>query len=375
MTTHDVLVPLDILFSYMPRPGEIHRSRLDADPATTIPVPIVVLSAMEAVECIVKGQGDIASYHQDCLASGLCEAHISKTDFIQMLRARIRALRWNPFSRRPLISDIQNDCLIVEEGLELCCLTKALGKSWIKVSMPEAVHAKWLARSTGDLDDVVARTARKSFYNPIDHPAYRKSKIARRDSIRLDRIRQLLGPIGPGLCGLDIGCNMGYTSHHLQRQHFSMTGIDYDENHLTVAKALDATYGLDVRFQDCYFRQFQADQPFDVVLALTVLYHMFFRQEEQNIPECGRMDKVAALAKLDAMTRHALIWESGPEPQREIDFIRSNSGLSDYYSLGPTQGTGKKRELGVFLRPNTSLSDYLRNRHTANFAGRLNIKS
>ena len=370
MTTHDVLVPLNILFSYIERADDLHRQSGDTDLVATLPVPIVVLSAMKAVECIVKGKGDIGPYHQDCIASGICGSHISKTDFIQALSARIRALQWNPYSRRPLISDIRNDCLIVQDGIELCCLSKALGKSWIKVAMPVKVLAKWLARGTGDLDNVVARSLRKSFYNPIDHPAYRKAKIARRDSIRLDRIRQFLGPIGPGLCGLDIGCNMGYTSHHLQRQSFRMTGIDYDANHLAVAKALDATYGLDVRFQNCYFRQFQADQPFDIVVALTVLYHMFFRQEEQNIPECGRMDKIGALAKLDAMTRHALIWESGPDPQLEIDFIRSNSGLSDYYSLGPTQGTGKKRQLGVFLRPDTSFSDYLKKRHASNFAGR-----
>lgn len=369
MTTHDALVPLDILFAHPPQAGDSRPPQRGTGHVSAHPVPLVVLSAMEAVDCVVKGRGDVESYYQDCRASGVCAANISKTDFLRTLRARIRALRWNPFRRRPVISDIRNDCLIVQDGIELCCLSKALGKAWMKVSMPGDVHAKWLSRSTRDLDDVVARSARNSFYNPIDHPAYRKAKIARRDSIRLDRIRRLLGPIGPGLRGLDIGCNMGYTSHHLQRQGYSMTGIDYDGNHLAVAKALTSTYGLDVRFQDCYFRQFEAAQPFDIVLALTVLYHMFFRQEEQNIPECGRMDRAAALEKLDALTRHALLWESGPDPQREIKFIRSNSGLSEYYSLGPTQGTGKKRELGVFLRPHTSLSDYLKDRHTAHFAG------
>lgn len=233
--------------------------------------------------------------------------------------------------------------------------------------MPEEIHAQWRGRRTEELDEVVARTSRKVFYNPVDHPAYRKARVARRDSVRLDRIRQLLGRLGPGLSGLDIGCNMGYTSHHLHRQGFQMTGIDYDDNHLAVARALNTTYGLDVRFDHCYFRQFQSDHPFDITLALTVLYHMLYRQEEQNVPEYARMERNATLQKVDSLTRHALIWESGPEPQREIDFIRSNSGLSDYHSLGSTKGTGKKRDLGVFLRPNTDLSDYLKHRHAVLF--------
>ncbi|MCX6880644.1 MAG: class I SAM-dependent methyltransferase [Verrucomicrobia bacterium] len=374
MNMYDELVPIDILFTYPSRLQDSHRSCGDSGPVTAFPVPIVVSTAMEAVDSIVKGQEDIASYHQDCVASGMCQPDISKADFLRNLRRRIRALRWNPFSRRPIISDIQNDCLIVQDGIELCCLTKELDKSWIKVSMPEDVHAKWLTRSTEDLDKVVVRTSRKEFYNPIDHPAYRKAKIARRNSIRLDRIRQLLGPIGPGICGLDIGCNMGYTSHHLQRQGFNMTGIDYDDYHLDIAKALTTTYGLDVRLQNCYFRQFQTDHPFDIVVALTVLYHMFYNQEEQDIPECSRMDKTAVMEKIDTLTRHALIWESGADPPREIDFIRSNSGLSEYYFLGPTQGTGKKRNLGVFLRPGTAFTDYLRNRYTAKFAGRWDYK-
>ena len=328
----------------------------------SLAVPLVVLPIMQMIDSAVKG--DMEAYYQHCLASGTCQPAADQVRFSQDFRRRIRSFRWNPFGRRPIISAVEHDCLIVSEGVELCCLAKVFGKSWMRVSMPEEIQARWSAHDTRALEDVVARTSRKVFYNPIDHPAYRKAKVARRDSVRLDRIRQLLGPIGRGLCGLDIGCNMGYTSHHLQRQGFRMTGIDFDENHLAVAKALNTTYGLDVRFENCYFRQFEADRPFDITVALTVLYHMFYRQEEQDVPEQARMEKTAALQKIDALTRHALIWESGPEPQREIDFIRSNSGLCDYHSLGLTRGTGKKRELGVFLRRGTEVADYLKCRCT-----------
>lgn len=357
---HDMPVPTDLLFAYLSHHDSSGLTGVDVARMDCLAVPIVVLPIMQMIDSAVKG--DIDAYYRHCLACGTCPPAVSDMRFLQDFRRMTRSFRWNPFGRRPVISAIEHDCLIVSQGVELCCLAKVFGKAWMKVSLPEEIEARWLTRDTRDLENVVARTSRKVFYNPIDHPAYRKARIARRDSVRLDRIRQLLGPLGPGLCGLDIGCNMGYTSHHLQRQGFRMTGIDFDENHLAVARALNATYGLEVRFENCYFRQFEADGPFDVTVALTVLYHMFYRQEEQEIPEHARMERTAALQKIDALTRHALIWESGPEPQREIDFICSNSGLREYHSLGLTRGTGKKRELGVFLRPGTEMADYLKRR-------------
>jgi len=364
---YDVLVPVDLLFAYQSHENLPDLAGFDMALKNSIAVPLVTLPVVQMVNYIVKGKGDFEPYYQHCLASRLYHPSVSKTSFLREFRRRIRSLRWKPFTSRPTISAIENDCLIVQDGIELCCLSKARGKSWIKVSMPEEIYAKWLDRKTEVLNDVVTRTSRKVFYNPIDHPAYRKIKVARRDSIRLDHIRRLLGPIGQGLSGLDIGCNMGYMSHHLQRQGFRMTAIDYNDNHLAVAKALNGTYGLDTKFENCYFRQFQTDYQFDITLALTVLYHMFYKQENWNIPEYARMEKTAIVQKIDSLTRHALIWESGPDPDREIDLICSNSGLCHYYSLGSTKGTGKKRQLGVFLRPNTEISDYLRRRYTKNF--------
>ncbi len=360
------LVPVDLLFAL--GPCEVPRHSIDAS-ATVKGSPVLPLAALPVTRMIadaLQQEGGMEAYHRHCLAAGAWPPSLGARDFARALRRKARSVRWGWCTSRPVIAALDNDCLFVQGDLELCCLAKVFGKSWIKASMLEEAHARWLARRIEGLDAVVARTSRRVFYNPVDHPAYRKARVARRDSIRLDRIRQLLGPLGPGLTGLDIGCNMGYVSHHLQRQGWRMTGVDYDENHLAVAKALNVTYGLDVRFENCYFRQFAADRPFDITLALTVLYHMFYRQEEQNIPEQARMEKAAALHKIDALTRHALIWESGPEPQREIDFIRSNSGLCDYHSLGLTQGTGKRREVGVFLRPGTEITDYLKRRYTQN---------
>jgi hypothetical protein len=88
---------------------------------------------------------------------------------------------------------------------------------------------------------------------------------------------------------------------------------------------------------------------------------MFFRQ--------ALAPAEAVAAKVGALTRYALFWESGDEPNREIELLCSYSGLTEYYSLGPTQGTGKHRELGVFLRPGTRQARVLARRWQRLFAG------
>ncbi len=256
---YDVLVPLNLIFVNRSKKDLTDLAGLDIPLKDSDVVPLITSPVMKMVNRIISGKGDIESYYQDCIDSGLYKSSVSKNDFLKEFRKRITSLRWNPFKPKPVISTMDNDCLILEDGIELCCVYKAIGKSWIKVSMAEDAYTKWLARKTDVLDDVVKRTSRKMFYSPIAHPKYRKASVARRDSIRLDRIRKLLGPIGNGLIGLDIGSNMGYMSHHLQRQGFRMTAIDYNENHLAVARALNEAYGLDVKFKSCYFKQLKND--------------------------------------------------------------------------------------------------------------------
>ena len=283
---------------------------------------------------------------------------------------RRRLWWWRPGRERPVVRELNRDRLVLSGGTERACAAKAAGKAWLKVLMPAEVCARWDARPVERLRELMRTTGRWAFYCPVLHPEFRRARVGRPEPTRLDRIRRLLAGAPEGLRGLDIGCNMGYMCHQLQRQGFRMTGIDYDQFHLSVAEALNETYGLDAKFQLAYFGQFQPDQPYDVVLLLTVLYHMLFRQEEQHIPEAARMTPSEVAAKLDALTRHALIWESGPQPQQEIDFLRTRTGLTTYLSLGATRGTGKRRELGVFLRPSSPLARQFAEQHRAAFRHR-----
>ncbi|MDA1178376.1 MAG: class I SAM-dependent methyltransferase, partial [Planctomycetota bacterium] len=186
------------------------------------------------------------------------------------------------------------------------------------------------------LRHVVRETRRKEFYNPVLHDQYRRARIVRPDSIRIDRIRRLFGADGSGSRGLDIGCNMGYTSHMLQRHGVNMTGIDFDESHLSVARALDQTYGLGTPFVSGRFEQFDASEKFDIVVLLTVMYHAL------NVGQKEAIDMIKHIDRLDASV---LVWESGSYAKREIELIRENSGLTTYLPLGSTQGSSYGPEL------------------------------
>jgi SAM-dependent methyltransferase len=274
-------------------------------------------------------------------------------------KGRVQARTQAAFHAPPVVGSISRDRLVLESGVAAACLAKAAGKKWIKTRMSEEVSRRWDARSVDRLKRVVRQTSRKVFYNPIFHAAFRRARTSRPESIRLDRITRLLGPLGEGLRGLDIGCNMGYMTHAFQRLGVDMTGIDFDPYHLSVAEALSETYQLNSRFVCCHLQRFEPEGEYDVSIGLSVLYHLFFNQEQRQ-PE-------AVANRVGRLTRHAFFWESGDQPEKEIALIRTHAGLSEYRSLGVTHGTGKTREFGVFLRPGTWLSKALAARYEKQF--------
>lgn len=267
--------------------------------------------------------------------------------------------RWVTSSSKPTVTYIERDRLLLGSGLEQLCLAKAADTRWIWVDMPDESARLWDQRSVEKLRDVVRETRRKEFYNPVLHDQYRRARIVRPDSIRIDRIRRLFGPDGLASRGLDIGCNMGYTSHMLQRHGVNMTGIDFDESHLSVARALDKTYGLGTPFVSGRFEQFDASEKFDIVVLLTVMYHAL------NV---GQNEAIQMIKHIDRLDASVLVWESGSYARREIELIREHSGLTNYLPLGSTQATGKDRELGVFVRPGTPLAESLAARYRRDLA-------
>lgn len=257
-------------------------------------------------------------------------------------------------SNYPVVDYYDSDRLIVLNDYTLFVEAKNSGKDWIYASANNEVIKKWKDRNPSMLKEIVSRTGRDAFYNPVYLEDFRKSKVSRPNSIRLDRFRRLMGPVGKNLTGLDIGCNMGYMTHHMARMGFFMTAIDFDKYHLEVADCLTNTYGLSAQLVETHFDTFCPKSNFDVVFALTVLYHIFFRQ--------NKIDPIEASKKVGSFTKSVLFWESGDQPEKEKDLLLNYGGFDSFRTLGLTSGTGIKRELGLFCK-NTELSQWLLSRY------------
>jgi len=339
------LVPTDILFFAA---DELGGRQAEAE----LFLPLVLHKPLMALfEFVLSGKGSLDRYWSYC---GAKHGHLDdrgKDVHLASWRRRIRGLRYLPFWPTPSVTYVSRDRLVVDScGIEIAALAKAMDRRWLRVNMPDRVCLAWDQRPTMTLERVVRDTKRTGFYCPVLHPRFRRARISRPESTRLDRIRRLLGAFGPGLKGLDIGCNMGYWCHMLTRQGLAMTGIDFDQKHLAIAAALNETYGLSVPFIRSSLNEYPVSQQYDIVLLLTVLYHALARDADEAI----RM-----VEKIDKLTAAVLLWESGDDPDRELNLIRRHSGLTTYLPLGETSGTGKNRRLGAFVRPGVPLAESL----------------
>ncbi len=336
-------VPIDLIFTQdnVVREGDPHYGEL----SVWQDIPIIALEpCRSAVSAMLGGVGSLKGWIEFRRKSASPDRVDPSTIEQEVRRA---TSRWRRIVRRnfPVVRRLERDRLTLADGNMQCCVAKLRDQAWIDVLMPEAVAAQWDARSTAELDREVAAQGRDAFYTPIMHEKYRKWKVSRPGVGRLDLIRIFLGPVHRRLSVLDIGCNTGFYDFHLYRQGFEVIGIDFEPSHLAIAKALRSVYSADVAFELCGLREFDTRRKYDIVLALTVFWHMLgWGKMPASITPRELGDK------LDELVGCALFWESGRRAEEEIKIIREYSGLSHYTRLGRTRATGMDREFGVFTR-------------------------
>jgi hypothetical protein len=84
------------------------------------------------------------------------------------------------------------------------------------------------------------------------------------------------------------------------------------------------------------------DEAYDIVLAITVVYHI--------VEIMKLLTPHEAADKLGRLTRKYLFWESGLQREREKENILRVGNFREYLKLANSYATGKLREIGVFIK-------------------------
>ena len=218
------------------------------------------------------------------------------------------------------------------------------GKRRMNVKMSHEDYIYWM--NNEELPEVAAsfrKYQRSLIYTPILHPSYYHLKSERDHAYptRLDVIMDFLG-----LCSLrgkkviDIGCNIGYYARHFVREGADVTGLEPLAEHFDLALRLNRLERVHFNLLPDRFESSSRLQQYEIGLLLTVFYH---HMGDRNI-------RNAFMRKINQCITDMLFWESGSEPETEKAFLLQDTHFTRYVKLAETSGTGKVRELGVFLK-------------------------
>jgi hypothetical protein len=236
--------------------------------------------------------------------------------------------------------DAQRGIFMLKDGHHRSAFLRNTGVRQISLRVPATDKAAWLDNDASrHVRNVISTQQRTEFYTPIHHPDFYDLSAYRETNYRgrLDHILEFLGPMRiPGRL-LDIGSNTGYFSHHFAREGVEVVGYEPDRSHRDLADALSRLYRLTVRFENRPFEEADPER-FSGALLLTVLYHII---------ALGRHE--AFLARLDQTVDDFVIWESGSEPEEEKRVITRLTKFSHYRKIANTYGTGRVREMGIFM--------------------------
>ncbi|RAR44576.1 bifunctional 2-polyprenyl-6-hydroxyphenol methylase/3-demethylubiquinol 3-O-methyltransferase UbiG [Paenibacillus sp. MDMC362] len=218
------------------------------------------------------------------------------------------------------------------------------GKRRIKVKMSNEDYIYWMnIEKLSEVDKSFHRHQRSLIYTPILHPSYFHLKSERDQTYptRLDVIMDFLGSRSlRGTKVIDIGCNIGYYARHFAREGAHVTGLEPMDEHYDLALRLNRLEKVNFNLLPDRFESSSRLQRYEIGLLLTVFYHLMGDRVIRN----------AFLRKINQCVTDMLFWESGGEPETEKSLLLQNTHFTRYVKLAATSGTGKVRELGVFLK-------------------------
>ncbi|MFN6191605.1 MAG: methyltransferase domain-containing protein [Planctomycetia bacterium] len=190
----------------------------------------------------------------------------------------------------------------------------------------------------------------REVYCPLLHPLVPRLSVCRdtTSGSRLDRILYFLGDYKSTGTILDIGCNGGFYTHHFLRDGADAVGVDTHKSHISLARQLSALYRLPDVFHHADVTELMVGKKYEAALFLTVLYHWISEGPSSYHPR---------LQRLHDCVEDFILWESGHDPASEKSLLMAYGKFTRYECLGVTYGTGRTRELGVFIRPGSRLDE------------------
>lgn len=197
--------------------------------------------------------------------------------------------------------------------------------------------------AVNEVTEVFSRHLRTLIYTPILNPHFMHLKSERDDDYptRMDLIMEYLGASSVrGKRVIDIGCNIGFYARHFTRQGAIVTGYEPLAEHYELARQLNVLERVHFDLKEEQFERSILTDTYDIGLLLTVFYHVM-----DDLPV-----REAFLRKLDQSVTGILFWESGAEAEKEKSILLVGTHFDRYEKLADTEGTGKKREFGVFLK-------------------------
>ena len=239
----------------------------------------------------------------------------------------------------------------INNGIDRICFFLTLGLQFVPAKITKQDYYRWLNKEKLDKCISYAKTNHVvAAYAPIPHPnfyffpAYRDIGGHK----RIQKIAEFLMYNHISIKGkkvLDAGSYYCYLSQFFARIGAEVTAVEFNPTSSEFGKLLnELLYCSNIQSICTGIDNIDTSERFSFTIMLTVLYwHL-------NTP-LG----LQILHNVDLVTENFLLWESGDEPESEIQFILENSSFNKYIKISETIGTGKVRELGVFCKEHVQL--------------------
>lgn len=208
---------------------------------------------------------------------------------------------------------------------------------WCNSDVAESVH------------QLIVKQNRMDFYQPILNPYFLSINSYREDhsKSRLHHIMEyFITRKFEGKKVIDIGANLGYMGQAFYRMGAEVTLLEPDILHYELLKLINELLYANCKIVTSKFEEYDTNEKYDIAILLTVFFHYFSNEAVRE----------KFVKQLNKMVNQMVIWESGPFPEKEKEYIIQHTKFHNYNHICYTYATNKFRELGIFT---TDDSDYI----------------